>query len=206
MIGKLTGKVDSFTDSTLILDVNGVGYLVSASTRTIAALPATGQEVSLLIETFVREDQLKLFGFATAAEKEWFTLVQSVQGVGAKVALAILSTLSSNELVTAISLADKAMVARTPGVGPKVAQRIVTELKDKISAFTGEVGSIANVLTGSADASQLPSSAADAVSALTNLGYINGQAAGAVAKVVADIGKDAKTEKIIRLALKELAR
>lgn len=205
MIGKLTGLVDSFTDATLILDVNGVGYLVSASTRTIAALPAKGQEISLLIETYVREDQLRLFGFATEAEKEWFTLVQSVQGVGAKVALAILSTLSSNELVTAISLQDKAMVARTPGVGPKVAQRIVTELKDKIPAFTGDIGSIANILTGSDDASQMPSAAADAVSALSNLGYASSQAAGAVAKVIAEIGSDAKTEKIIRLALKELA-
>lgn len=204
MIGKLTGKVDSFTDATLILDINGVGYLVSASTRTIAALPAVGQVVSLLIETFVREDQLRLFGFATQAEKDWFTLVQSVQGVGAKVALAILSTLSSNELVTAISLGDKAMVARTPGVGPKVAQRIVTELKDKIPAFTGEVGSVADLLAGSAIVPET-SAAADAVSALTNLGYGSGQAAGAVAKVVNDIGTDAKTEKIIRLALKELA-
>lgn len=204
MIGKLTGKVDSFTDATFILDVHGVGYLISASTRTIAALPAIGQEISILIETFVREDQLKLFGFATDAEKEWFNLVQSVQGVGAKVALAILSTLSSNELVTAISLGDKAMVARTPGVGPKVAQRIVAELKDKIPAFTGESGSIADVLTGSGDA-ELPSSAADALSALTNLGYSSGQAAGAVAKVVSEIGTDAKTEKIIRLSLKELA-
>lgn len=204
MIGKLTGKVDSFTDVSLILDVSGVGYLISASTRTIASLPAQGQEISLLIETFVREDQLKLFGFATDAEKEWFSLVQSVQGVGAKVALAILSTLSSNELVTAISLGDKAMVARTPGVGPKVAQRIVTELKDKIPAFTGEVGSVASVLVGSESVPQT-SAAADAVSALTNLGYGGGQAAGAVAKVVSEVGTDAKTEKIIRLALKELA-
>lgn len=204
MIGKLTGKVDSFTDASLILDVNGVGYLISASTRTIASLPAQGQQISLLIETFVREDQLKLFGFATEAEKEWFTLVQSVQGVGAKVALAILSTLSSNELVTAISLSDKAMVARTPGVGPKVAQRIVTELKDKIPAFTGEVGSVANLLAGREMVPQT-SAAADAVSALTNLGYGSGQAAGAVALVVNELGTDAKTEKIIRLALKELA-
>ncbi len=205
MIGKLTGIVDSFTESTLILDVQGVGYLVSASTRTIAALPAKGQEISLLIETFVREDQLRLFGFATEAEKEWFTLVQSVQGVGAKVALAILSTLSSNELVSAISLADKAMVARTPGVGPKVAQRIVTELKDKIPAFSGEVGSISSILAGDEDASALPSAAADAVSALSNLGYGSGQSAGAVAKVIAENGADTKTEKLIRLALKELA-
>ena len=205
MIGKLTGTVDSFTDASLILDVNGVGYLISASTRTIASLPAQGQRISLLIETFVREDQLKLFGFATEAEKQWFTLVQSVQGVGAKVALAILSTLSSNELVTAISLADKAMVARTPGVGPKVAQRIVTELKDKIPAFTGEVCSVAALLMGSETVPQT-SAAADAVSALTNLGYGSGQAAAAVAIVVSELGSDAKTEKIIRLALRELAK
>ncbi len=204
MIGKLTGIVDDSDAQSLILDVNGVGYLISASTRTLAALPARGQTISLLIETFVREDQLRLFGFATQAEKQWFTLVQSVQGVGAKVALAILSTLSANELVSAISLGDKAMVARTPGVGPKVAQRIVTELKDKIPAFSGEIGSIANVLSGT-ESAPTTSIAADAVSALSNLGYNSAQAAGAVARVIADAGADTKLEKIIRLSLKELA-
>ena len=123
MIGKLKGIVDSYGEDNIILDVNGVGYLVHCSARTLAALPAPGEAATLSIETYVREDQIKLFGFASDAEREWFRLLQTVQGVGAKVALAVLGTLKPSELATAIATRDKAMVARTPGVGPKVAAR-----------------------------------------------------------------------------------
>src|SRR5579862_2475812 len=135
MIGKLKGIVDTYGEDSVIVDVNGVGYLVHCSTRTLQALPATGEPVTLAIETHVREDQIRLFGFETDLEREWFRLLQTVQGVGAKVALSVLGTLKPAELASAIALRDKAMVARTPGVGPKVAERIVTELKDKAPAY-----------------------------------------------------------------------
>src|SRR5471030_2285742 len=131
MIGKLKGVIDSYGEDFIVLDVQGVGYLVHCSARTLQALPAPGQAATLSIETYVREDQIKLFGFLSDAERQWFRLLQTVQGVGAKVALAVLSTLPPSELANAIALRDKAAVARTPGVGPKVAERIVTELKDK---------------------------------------------------------------------------
>src|SRR5471030_2768405 len=135
MIGKLKGVIDSYGEDFIVLDVQGVGYLVHCSARTLQALPAPGQAATLSIETYVREDQIKLFGFLSDAEREWFRLLQTVQGVGAKVALAVLGTLKVGELATAIAMRDKAMVARTPGVGPKVAERIVTELKDKAPAY-----------------------------------------------------------------------
>src|SRR3954470_10978061 len=135
MIGKLKGLIDSYGEDFIIVDVNGVGYVVHCSARTLQALPSTGDPVALSIETHVREDQIRLFGFQNEIEREWFKLLQTVQGVGTKVALAILSTLKPAELATAIAMRDKAMVVRTPGVGPTVAQRIVTELKDKAPAF-----------------------------------------------------------------------
>ncbi|NJL07793.1 MAG: Holliday junction branch migration protein RuvA, partial [Methylacidiphilales bacterium] len=134
MIGKLKGVIDSYGEDFVILDVQGVGYQVHCSARTLQALPAPGEAATLAIDTFVREDQIRLFGFAADTEREWFRLLQTVQGVGTKVALAILSTLKPAELASAIALADKAMVARAPGVGPKVAARIVAELKDKAPA------------------------------------------------------------------------
>jgi len=130
MIGKLKGIIDSYGEDHIVVDVNGVGYVVHCSARTLQALPATGEPVALSIETHVREDQIRLFGFLSDVEREWFRLLQTVQGVGTKVALSILSTLRPADLASAIALRDKAMVARSPGVGPKVAERVVTELKD----------------------------------------------------------------------------
>src|ERR671927_887118 len=135
MIGKLKGVVDSYGEDFVIVDIGGVGYEVHCSARTLQALPAAGEAATLSIETYVREDQIKLFGFMSDAEREWFRLLQTVQGVGAKVALSVLGTLKPAELATAIAMRDKAMVARTPGVGPKVAERIVSELKDKAPAY-----------------------------------------------------------------------
>ncbi|HEX3859072.1 MAG TPA: Holliday junction branch migration protein RuvA, partial [Pseudolabrys sp.] len=136
MIGKLKGIVDSYSEDFIILDVGGVGYQVHCSVRTLQALPSPGTAATLSIETHVREDHIKLYGFASDIEREWFRLLQTVQGVGAKVAMSVLGTLKPSELASAVAMRDKATVARTPGVGPKVAERIVTELKDKAPAFT----------------------------------------------------------------------
>src|SRR5436190_11265647 len=135
MIGKLKGVIDSYGEDFIVLDVQGVGYLVHCSSRTLQALPAAGEPTTLSIETHVREDQIRLFGFLSDAEREWFRLLQTVQGVGAKVALSVLSTLKPADLASAIAMRDKAMIARSPGVGAKVAERIVTELKDKAPAY-----------------------------------------------------------------------
>ena len=135
MIGKLKGIVDSYGEDYIILDVGGVGYQVHCSARTLQALPSPGEPATLSIETHVREDHIKLFGFVSDIDREWFRLLQTVQGVGAKVAMAVLGTLKASELASAVAMRDKAMVARSPGVGPKVAERIVTELKDKVPAF-----------------------------------------------------------------------
>lgn len=204
MIGKLKGTIDSYGDDHLVLDVHGVGYLVHCSARTLQALPGPGEAAVLFIETFVREDQIRLFGFQSEAEREWFRLLQAVQGIGAKTALAILSTLKPSELAQAIALGDKAMVARAPGVGPRVATRIVTELKDK--APTLGVGDfVAAKLTGA-----VPDAAggalADAVSALTNLGYGVPQASAAIAAAARNAGEGATAETLIRLGLRELAK
>src|SRR5262249_48501425 len=132
MIGKLKGTVDSYGEDFVIVDVHGVGYTVHCSARTLQALPSVGEAVSLAIETHVREDQIRLFGFLADIDREWFRLLQTVQGVGTRVAISILSTLAPSDLASAIALRDKAMITRSPGVGPKVAERIVTELKDKV--------------------------------------------------------------------------
>lgn len=204
MIGKLTGILDSIGDDHVIIDVNGVGYVAHCSSRTLGSLPQAGERISLSIETHVREDMIRLFGFRDDLERDWFKLLQSVQGVGAKVALAIQSTLSPGDLASAIALQDKSMVARAPGVGPKVAQRIVTELKDKAPAYSGaaaaEIGLQADIGSGHANSAVM-----DAVSALTNLGYSSQQASGAVSKVLKNAGEDADSAKLIRLGLKELA-
>lgn len=206
MIGKLTGKVDDSGEDWVILDVGGVGYEVHCSSRTLQSLPAKGEQVSLAIETHVREQEIRLFGFADLGERAWFRLLQGVQGVGAKLALAILGTLSPNDLANAIALQDKAMVSRTPGVGPKVAGRITSELKDKAAAL-GAPGSVVPAEVAAAAAS--PSSAvADAISALANLGYAQAQAANAVAAALEKTGRgadEARAEELIRLGLKELA-
>jgi holliday junction DNA helicase RuvA len=205
MIGKLKGIVDSYGEDNIILDVNGVGYLVHCSARTLQALPAPGEAAILAIETHVREDQIKLFGFAADAEREWFRLLQTVQGVGAKVALSVLGTLKSAELATAIATRDKATVARTPGVGPKVAERIVTELKDKVPAFA-DVDPAMVHLAGALDEKRAPKPIADAVSALVNLGYGQPQAAAAIAAAARNAGEGADTATLIRQGLKELGK
>lgn len=204
MIGKLKGTIDSIDSDYVLVDVHGVCYVAFCSGRTLGNIGQAGEAVVLFIETYVREDQLKLFGFASELEREWFRLLQSVQGVGAKVALAILSTLSPSDLANAIALQDKAMVARAPGIGPKVAQRIVTELKNKAPAIGGvdapDMGLKQEIGEGVASAP-----VADAVSALCNLGYSREQAASAVSIALRDAGEDADSAKLIRLGLKELS-
>lgn len=205
MIGKLKGRVDSFGADFLILDVNGVGYQVHCSARSLSMLPQPGEAATLSIETYVREDQIKLFGFASDSEREWFRLLQTVQGVGAKVALSVLSTLKVGELATAIAMRDKAAVSRSPGVGAKVAERIVTELKDKVPAFA-DVDPGAVHLAGALDEKRAPRPVMDAVSALVNLGYGQPQAAAAIAAAARNVGDAADVQTLIRQGLKELAK
>ena len=205
MIGKLKGLIDSYGEDFVILDVGGVGYQVHCSARTLQALPAAGDAATLSIETHVREDQIKLFGFMSDTEREWFRLLQTVQGVGAKVALSVLGTLRPTELGTAIAMRDKATVARTPGVGAKVAERIVTELKDKAPALADIDPHVVH-LAGSLDEKRAPRPVADAVSALVNLGYGQPQAAAAIAAASRAAGEGADTATLIRHGLKELAR
>lgn len=205
MIGKLTGVMDEYGEDHVLVDVNGVGYLVYCSARTLTALPPKGERASLFIETHVREDMIRLFGFASLAEREWFRLVLTVQGVGVKVALALLSTLKPGELASAIALSDKAAIGRTPGVGPKLAQRLITELKDKAPAMSG-IDPLAARLAGPASEAAMPSAVTDAVSALINLGYAQPQAAAAVAAALKTAGSEAHAALLIKLGLKELAR
>ena len=205
MIGKLRGIVDSFGTDFIILDVNGVGYQVHCSARTLGQLPSPGEAATLSIETYVREDQIKLFGFASDAEREWFKLLQTVQGVGAKVALSVLSTLTVGDLGTAIAMRDKAAVSRSPGVGAKVAERIVTELKDKVPAFA-DIDPGAVHLAGALDDKRAPRPVTDAVSALVNLGYGQPQAAAAIAAAARSAGEGADVQTLIRQGLKELAK
>jgi Holliday junction DNA helicase RuvA len=205
MIGKLKGVIDSYHEDSIVLDVNGVGYLVHCSARTLQGLPGIGEPATLSIETHVREDQIRLFGFSTDIEREWFRLLQTVQGVGVKVALTVLGTLKPADLATAIAMRDKAMVARTPGVGPKVAERIVTELKDKAPAFS-DVDPAVVRLSGALDEKRAPQPISDAVSALVNLGYGQPQAAAAVAAAARSAGEGSDVRQLIRLGLKELAK
>lgn len=205
MIGKLRGLVDAVGEQHVIVDVNGVGYEVFASSRTLRSLQA-GSEVTLAIETHVREDAIRLFGFTSEVERAWFRTLQGVQGVGSKVALAVLGTLSPQDLASAIALQDWAAVERTQGVGKKLAQRIVAELKDKAPALS--VAGLGGAATPGAVPAATPEStaAAEAISALTNLGYQPGPASQAVAVALRDLGEEADTAKLIRRGLKELAR
>ncbi|OWV66382.1 Holliday junction branch migration protein RuvA [Rhizobium sp. J15] len=204
MIGKLKGTIDEIGEDYVLVDVHGVCYVAYCSARTLSKLGSAGEACVLFIETYVREDQLKLFGFMSALEREWFNLLQSVQGVGAKVALAVLSTLTPGELANAIALQDRAAVSRAPGVGPKVAMRLVTELKNRAPAYAGEAINIALKQELGEGVAAAP--VADAVSALTNLGYSRDQAANAVAAAMKTAGEGADSAKLIRLGLKELAR
>ena len=203
MIGKLRGLVDSYGDDFVIIDVQGVGYVVQCSTRTLQALPRAGEATALAIETQVREDAIRLFGFMSDAERDWFRLLQAVQGVGAKVALAILGILPPGDLAQAIALQDKAAVARAPGVGPKLAARITAELKDKAPAF-GAVDPVAARLAGD-EPRGASKPVLDAISALVNLGYGRPQAAAAVAASLKALGETADASALIRRGLKEMA-
>lgn len=205
MIGKLKGVIDSYGEDYVILDVQGVGYQVHCSARSLQALPSTGEAAVLSIETYVREDQIKLFGFRSDLEREWFRLLQTVQGVGARVALAVLSTLPPADLANAIALRDKASITRTPGVGPKVAERILAELKDKAPAIATIDPDVAK-LSGAIDDNNAPRALTDAISALVNLGYAQAQAAAAVATVSRTLGESAETAQLIRGGLKELSK
>jgi Holliday junction DNA helicase RuvA len=205
MIAKLSGLLDSIRDGQAVIDVNGVGYLVFCSSRTLGLLPARGQPVSLQIETHVREDHIHLYGFGSDAERDWFKLLTTVQGVGAKVALSILGTLAPLELAQAIVAGDRASVARSEGVGPKLAQRIVTELKDKAGAIglRNGVQSQAPIAAANGDAA-VEGDLADAVSALVNLGYRRVEAFSAVTNASRKLGADAAVGDLIRAGLKEL--
>jgi holliday junction DNA helicase RuvA len=204
MIGKLRGKVDAIGESFCIVDVNGVGYEVQASARTLRNLQV-GAEVSLTIDTHVREDAIRLFGFASEVERSWFRTLQTVQGVGAKVALGLLGTLSPRDLANAIALSDWASVEQAPGIGKKLAQRIVAELKDKAPALS-VAGLHVPAVNGVASAPPEGNAAAEALSALTNLGYQPAQASGAIAVAMKELGDSAETAKLIRRGMKELAR
>jgi len=205
MIGKLKGLVDEIGEDHCVIDVNGVGYVAYCSARTLGKLEP-GTATTLYIETYVREDMIRLYGFSSALEREWFRLLTgNVQGVGAKVALAVLSTLSPSELANAIALRDITMVSRAPGVGKKVAERIVTELKNKAPALAGDAtGTIG--LKQELGEGVAPTPVADAVSALVNLGYSRDMAANAVAAALKSAGGEADTGMLIRLGLKELAK
>lgn len=206
MIGKLKGTLDEVDEDHCLIDVHGVGYVAHCSARTLSALPGPGVAVELFIETYVREDMIRLYGFQSALEREWFRLLMNnVQGVGAKVALAVLSTLAPTDLANAIALRDIAMVSRAPGVGKKVAERIVTELRNKAPAFAGAAAETIG-LKQDIGSGHAPTPVVDAVSALTNLGYSRDVAANAVAAALKSAGEDADSAKLIRLGLKELAR
>ena len=197
MIAKLRGVLDSLGDGWAVVDVGGVGYLAYCSSGTLASLPPQGQPVTLTIETVVREDHIHLYGFADEQEREWFRLLQTVQSVGARLALAILGALPAAELGACIAAQDKAGLTRAPGVGPKLAVRILSELRDKAPALPG-ASSLPAAAGGAADA--------DAVAALVNLGYRPTEAHGAVSGAVQALGADAPVEALIRAGLKELAQ
>lgn len=205
MIGKLTGRIDSISGNQLIVDVAGVGYVVSVSARTLRQVEGDGlgQTASLLIETHVREDAINLFGFMDVLERDWFKLLTTVQGVGAKVALAILGALSPEQLAQAIAAQDKSAITRADGVGPKLALRLVTELKDKaIGFFAPTQGK--GLATGPLPVSN--SAVNEAISALTNLGYRRMEAFAAVNAAMQKLGEAAKLDALIRASLSELSR
>ena len=217
MIGRLKGLVDGVGDGWVLIDVNGVCYLVEGSGRMLSSLPGQGELVTLAIETYVREDQFRLFGFLSEEERSWFKLLLGVQGVGAKVALAIQSVLSVSELAQAVMAQDKTMVSRAPGVGPKVAQRIVQELKDKVPeasfVVAGHGASAGGASDDAGDMNQpdMNTTVSDALSALTNLGYARSQAHVVVMTVMGQLNQSEdgaetlSTEALIKSALKELA-
>jgi Holliday junction DNA helicase RuvA len=204
MIGKLKGKVDAVGESFLVVDVHGVGYEVQASSRTLRNLKP-GDDVSLTIDTHVREDAIRLFGFQSEFERSWFRTLQTIQGVGAKVALSVLGVLGPQEIANAVVLGNWAAVEEAPGVGKKLAQRIVAELKDKAPSLS-VAGLPAPAGGGAAVVPPIGLAAAESISALTNLGYNPAQANTAVALASRELGEAADTAALIKRALKELAR
>jgi holliday junction DNA helicase RuvA len=202
MIAKLYGRIDETGVDQLVIDVNGVGYLVFASARTLAALGKVDDFATVFTEMQVSETDQRLIGFATKEERDWFRLLNSVQGVGGKVALAILSAIEPQDLALAIGSGDAAMVARANGVGPKLASRIVNELKDKVGVLAG-IGGAAKLMAGAGAAGNHSS---DAVSALTGLGFKPGEAGSAVAQAAEELGPDATLDALVRLALKKASR
>ena len=199
MIAKLRGILDSTGDDWAVVDVGGVGYLVYCSARTLARLPGPGAPVALEVETHVREDHIHLYGFLGAADRAWFRLLTTVQGVGARVAMAIQGVLGPDELAQAVAMGDRASLTRAPGVGPKLAQRILTELKDKVDAIAVQPIPVRLAAVNGDHAT-------DAVSALVNLGYRRPEAVGAVSAAVRSLGAEAAVEALIKAGLKELAR
>ncbi|HKG76973.1 MAG TPA: Holliday junction branch migration protein RuvA [Beijerinckiaceae bacterium] len=205
MIGKLKGVIDAYGEDYVIVDVHGVGYVVHCSARTLQKLPPVGEAAALTIETHVREDMIRLYGFRSDDERDWFRLLQSVQGVGTRVALGILSVLEPAQLAAAIATADRATVARGPGVGPKLAARIVAELKDKAPAYAPVDPALIR-FTDAVEDRSAPQPVSDAVSALVNLGYPQVQATAAIAAALKSVGEAAEAKTLIRLGLRELAR
>jgi holliday junction DNA helicase RuvA len=199
MIAQLTGRVEALSDGTCVIDVGGVGYLVQASSRTLSALPQPPATAKVLVETHVREDAIVLYGFADSAERDWFRLLTTVQGVGGRVALAILSSLSPRDLVGAIAAGDKASLTRAQGVGPRLAVRLLTELKDKTGAMPTSTGVTYTPIAPAGPAD-------DALSALVNLGYRRPEAQQIVARVLERLGDAATLDALIRDSLKELAQ
>ena len=199
MIAKLTGTLDDFGPDWAVIDVGGVGYLVHCSAKTLDAFGVRGDRVTVYTQLQVSENDMRLIGFASAGEREWFRLLTGVQGVGSKVGLAILSALSADELQRAIGGGDAAMVARAQGVGPKLAVRIVNELKDKAGGLAGFAGGVGVSVAPAGSVS------ADAVSALQNLGFKPAVAAGAVARAVEELGDGAGLNELVRVALKRAA-
>ena len=199
MIAQRTGRIEALEEGRCIIDVNGVGYLVQASTRTLAAMPAPPATARLLVETHVREDAILLYGFADPAERDWFRLLTTVQGVGGRVALSVLSALSPRDLVSAIAAGDRASLTRAPGVGARLAVRVLTELRDKVGAMPSTPG-LAVPRRGP------PGVAEDAISALVNLGYRRPEAQPVVARAVERLGDAAGLDVVIRDSLQELAQ
>ena len=204
MIAVLTGRLDSRGEDSAVVDVGGVGYLVFCSASTLERLAPVGDLVRLEIETHVREDHINLYGFADAAEREWFRLLITVQGVGARVALAILTVLSPTDLTQAIAAADKAAVSRANGVGAKLAARIVTELKDKVGALPVSIDGRSSA--GSNGGTAPVSVNEDAISALTNLGYGRTEAFSAIARAGGKLGEDPPLDELILAGLQELSQ
>jgi Holliday junction DNA helicase RuvA len=204
MIASLMGRIEAMEEGRCVVDVNGVGYLVQASTRTLAVLPQPPAIAKLLVETAVREDAILLYGFADTTEREWFRLLTTVQGVGGRVALNILSALSPRDLMAAIATGNKASLTKAIGVGARLALRVVTELREKTGAMPISKGAPQGVPEGAQMPASAGGSTGDALSALINLGYRRPEAAAALDRAIERLGTDAKLDALIRAGLKEL--